>query len=296
MIVASVEENLLEDKVSNNNFKYVFCFCLFFILGGILGIILTTKYLELQDEDGNNIVKTDGSSSIDITNDKDYSATIELLKGMLDDPLFYNSNGLTSEGITNEAKLVYVYNYLINKQSFESVTKTPVTLYWNATYCDYDFQVETAGDILLYECHLQKLTFENVNNAAKTLFGIDQLDNSNGFQVNDNTKCVIEDGAYLCGKIAPVTGITGELTPKFEIQKVTKEEDGSIIIYEKGYLVDTRSNIVNPNDGYDNYYLHSSDSTAYYYELKSADNLTFKHVFKIDDNRNYYYSYSEVVK
>ena len=67
-------------------------------------------------------------------------------------------------------------------------------------------------------------------------------------------------------------------------------------IYEKGYLIDNRSNVDNPTDQYDNYYLHSFDSTNYYYELKSADNLTFKHTFKTEDRQNYYYVSTELIK
>ena len=47
---------------------------------------------------------------------------------------------------------------------------------------------------------------------------------------------------------------------------------------------------------FDKYYLHSSDSTEYYYELKNADNLTFKHTFVTKDRVNYYYVSSELVK
>ena len=91
-------------------------------------------------------------------------------------------------------------------------------------------------------------------------------------------------------------GYSGELESKFDVIKVTKDSSGTIIVYEKGYLVDNRSNVNDPFDQYDNYYLHSSDSNEYYYELKSADNLIFKHTFKTDDKENYYYIGTELVK
>ena len=61
-------------------------------------------------------------------------------------------------------------------------------------------------------------------------------------------------------------------------------------------MVDTRSNIIDPNDGHDNYYLHSSDSNIYYYELKSADNLVFAHTYIMGEDGNYKYNGTAVVQ
>lgn len=297
--MANVEE-VMESHDSNNGFKYLLCFCIFFILGGVLGIILTTKYLEMQDEDGNNLSKNNNTKSIDITNDKDYESTINSLYSINStSSLFYNSNGISNETITRDQLLDYIYKYLVKENKY--TTDVINALYWGSNVCNNDFLVSTGTNsdgstFSVGGCDVKNITFVEVNNAAKKLFGISNVDNSAEFISNDNVKCVINGEGYMCGSITSTTGITGELTPKFEITKVTKEEDGSIIIYDKGYLVDTRSNIVNSDDGYENYYLHSSDSTAYYYELKSADNLTFKHVFKMDNDRNYYLASNEVVK
>ena len=100
--------------------------------------------------------------------------------------------------------------------------------------------------------------------------------------------CVSDGDFIICGNVVDNSGITGALESKFSVIKVTKDEDGSINIYEKGYLVDNRSNVI-ASGQYENYYLHSSDSDAYYSELRNADNLTFVHKFKTDDKKNYYY-------
>ena len=298
MIVANTEEEF--DKSSNNNIKYLLCFCIFFILGGVLGIIMTTKYLELQDEDGNNLTMNETENSIDITGDKEYEATISSLKSIISaSPVFYNSNGFKSAEMNKDDMLSYIYKYLISAEKFTD--STLANTYWGSSYCENDFLVsyESTDDGSSYSlgiCELKNMSINDINAAAKSLFGVDNVDVSGDFMATDNTKCIIQGENYVCGLVNPVTGITGELTPKFDTLKVTKEEDGSLIIYEKGYLVDTRSNVVNPDDGYDNYYLHSSDSSAYYFELKSADNLTFKHTFKMNSDRSYYLFSSEVVK
>ena len=98
----------------------------------------------------------------------------------------------------------------------------------------------------------------------------------------------MQNNLYICGNIAN-NNVTGDLESKFTILKVTKDLDGTIKIYEKGYLLDNRSNVKAQHPGYDNIYLHSTDSTEYYYELRNADNLTFVHTFKENDNQEYYY-------
>ena len=60
--------------------------------------------------------------------------------------------------------------------------------------------------------------------------------------------------------------------------------DEDIVITEKGYLYDNRSNLTTPDK---NYYLHSSDSTEYYFELKSSENLYFIHTFVKNQDGSY---------
>ena len=86
----------------------------------------------------------------------------------------------------------------------------------------------------------------------------------------------------------------GEVVSKFEIVKVTIDDNNTITIYDKGYLLDNRSDVEIVGD-YKNAYLHSYDASEHYYELKSSDNLTFKHVFNNIDNK-YYYVSSELYK
>jgi hypothetical protein len=141
-----------------------------------------------------------------------------------------------------------------------------------------------------------RISIAKLKELNEKLFNDEILDTSVPFNVDLDKKCVIDLNDYVCGNVTNVYGYTGELESKFDILKVTKDSAGTVIIYEKGYLVDNRSNVDNPTDQYDNYYLHSSDSKDYYYELKSADNLTFIHTFKTDDGENYYYVSTELVK
>ena len=140
---------------------------------------------------------------------------------------------------------------------------------------------------------ISKALFLDIN---QKLFNDELIDTSVNFDIDITKKCVLDGESYLCGAVQNISGYSGALESNFEVVKATKDVDGTIIIYEKGYLHDKRSNVDNLTDQYDNYYLHSSDSKEYYYELKSSDNLTFKHIFKTDDSEEYYYVSTELVK
>jgi hypothetical protein len=113
------------------------------------------------------------------------------------------------------------------------------------------------------------------------------------FYLADTKKCVVVGEYYYCGDATALTGVTGSLDTRFSIEKVIKDNKGNIYIYDKGYLIDNRSSVVR-TEGINNYYLHAADSKDYYFELKSADNYTFKHTFKLGEDNNYYYVQSEL--
>lgn len=291
----------MNDK-DNNAFKYIFNFLIFLILGVTIGIYGATKYMNSHKVEDSNEEVVEESSVIDITEDSDYSDLISELDGFINsNKLFYSSKGVIFSDLAPELKLAIEYDYLIkNKLDVTSTVDVPYigsktcvlkngTVNINANFSTNDYGVVTYDNV----CNILKLSKELVVDNHKKLFGdlnYDLID----FKPVDGKICVFENNAYLCGNIDKVDNITGELIPKFEIIKVEKRSS-SIIIYEKGYLQDTRSSVVNPDDGHEKYYLHSSDSNEYYYELKSADNITFAHTFKKNAD-NYVYEKTEVVK
>lgn len=281
----------VDSKKGNNTIKYIIFSLVFFVLGLLLGVVCTNKVLQSKDKEKTDVVEE--KDVVDITDSDDYKNTITKLLNILNkNTIFYNSNGVSLLTMANDTKLNIVYDYIINNKTISTEEIDAVS--WTATVCNHDFLVKYAqnADGTNYntgKCDVQRISFDLMNDTYQELFNDINIDLTQPFLVSNSKKCEVEETGYVCGTILDNSGITGTLESKFNVEKVTKEKDGTIKIYEKGYLVDTRSNIVNPDDGYDNYYLHSSDSTAYYYELRSADNYTFIHTFKLNEKNNYYY-------
>lgn len=274
----------MEEVNKNNSIKYIICIILFFVIGVGIGIIGAKKFLESKKEE-KDVTPSNGIS--DITESPEYQATIEKLHNMVNkNSLYYSTNGFDPMLIDNDTKLKYAFSTLFTNQEY--TTETWYAIDWNLGVCANDFLVDllntgqSSGGCTIYR--IAPDTVKNTFIKSFTQASIDVVE----FLTNDGKKCMLDANGYFCGTITR-DQITGELKPKFTITKVLRDEDGTITIFDKGYLEDTRSMVVNPDDGIDHYYLHSSDSKDYYYELKSADNLTFVHEFKLDQNRNYYY-------
>ena len=109
----------------------------------------------------------------------------------------------------------------------------------------------------------------------------------------DNKKCTPIGEYIYCGNVDSLTGVIGELKPRFTVNKVMMDDE-HIYIYDKGYLIDSRSTVPYV-EGESNYYLHAADSSEHYHELKSADNLTFKHTYRLQNDGKYYYLKTELV-
>ena len=289
------ESSYLNDNKGKSSFKYILFFAIFFAIGVGLGVVVTKHFL--KDKDNNDESSAEVASDVtDITNSLDYKNTIDKLMQTINGNVeFYDTNGVSVSTMANDFKLRLLYKY-ISKNNNQYETENINSSSWGSSTCDGGFLVyvlsnDDGSEYFSGYCTLNKVPYSMFNDAYHTLFNSSNLDLSQEIVIG-NRKCIPAENNYLCGEIA--TDITGELTSKFNIIKVTINKDKDIQIYEKGYLVDTRSNIVNPDDGYDNYYLHSYDSNLYYYELKSAENLTFIHTFKLDDNNNYYYQQTEL--
>lgn len=294
------QQNSSDLKLNDDNrtFKYIIFMAVFFVIGIAIGFTFTKRYL--SDKDEKEPVDMQIADNNDITENKEYSDLIESLHSIVKENIaFYNSNGIDISTMENNLKLEYVYNIIKENKLYEETNIN--ALYWNSPTCEYDFltTVVTNEDGSTYTtgvCDLKRVSKSVLQDNYFKVFNNSVLDVNSEFYPDNKTKCIVEEASYLCGEINSTDGvISGALTPKFTIQKVTKEED-MIVISEKGYLEDTRNTIVNPEDGIDHYYLHSSDSKDYYYELKSADNLTFEHYFKMDSTGNYYYIKTEVKK
>ena len=235
---------------------------------------------------------------LDITKDPDYVEIINTLHDYLGkDSIFYSSLGVDLEKMSNDNKLRVTYEYIESNNLFATETLQPA--YYGSLTCNNNFNLDVivAADGSLSNgtiCTVNTITLENFINNYKKIFNNENIDVSQPFNPKSTKSCVIVDNSYQCGNVNN-SNISGSLDSKFEVVKAIKEKD-KITIYDKGYLVDTRSSIVNPDDGHDNYYLHSSDSTTYYYELKSADNLTFAHTFVKGSDNNYRYNGTSVVQ
>ncbi len=280
----------LEKEKKSNFFKYILLFVLFLAVGIVIGVYGAMRYMAKKD---NNEPMNNVPEIKDITNDSVYQNTINSLYSIVNNnSIFYSSKGVDIGSIDNSNKLSLIYQYILSNNEYTKETLNKI----DANYCDYNFILDSSGDanIPSLVCTVYKFKKEDVTSLGKKLFNDSTIIVDGNFNPSSTELCVSVDDSYICGNIA--TAQSGTLEIKFNIQKVTMNTDGTIEIYDKGYLNDKREGVDNPNDQYDNYYLHSSDSTEYYYELKSADNLTFKHTFKTDDNANYYYVSTEVFK
>lgn len=285
----------VKDPKKNNTLKYIIIFIIVLCIGVIAGVFLAHQYLENKDSKTDNSNISDDANVTDITDDTAYVDLINKAYNIVkDNSVFYNSNGIDIKTLDNGTKLLLVYEYVLNKNLF---TKDNLLVIGNGL-CDYNFVEDPIPDgqsISSNICSVMKINAADLLTASKTLFNDETINVNSNFSPTSSSSCIVNNGVYICGNIISNT-TTGALEPHFEIQKVTLANDGTIEIYDKGYLVDKRSGVDNPNDQYENYYLHSSDSTNYYYELKSADNLVFKHTFATKDNVNYYYVKTSVVK
>lgn len=283
------------EKKKKNKFKYFIIFILFIGIGVGLGIFGTKKYLEYKEKEDIPVAE---EGPVEITDDVKYQDLIFELKDLLNnDPMFYSTNGVVASSLDNTSRLNLLYSYIINKKMANS-EQLDIDYIGASTCKSGVFLLDINNDptIVSNKCSVVRFSTSLLKELNEAIFNDEILDTSVAFNVGLDKKCVVDSTDYICGNITNIYGYTGELESKFDIVKVTKDIDGTIVIYDKGYLVDKRTNVDNPTDQYDNYYLHSSDSKDYYYELKSADNLTFKHIFKTDDNENYYYVSTELVK
>ncbi len=287
-----------KEEVNNDNnktkisfIKNILLIVVFLGCGVAIGIYGTNKVMEEKDKE--NVINDGDEWPLEITSKSEYKDQIdELYSIVTGNPIFYSTGGLTFNVMNTNDKLTYIYNNLVANQVGETTTLS--SLYLASPTCNYNFLTDPGANefVVTNVCTVVKIMKSEFNKVAEKLFNVKDLDTNSEFYPADGKKCASENDYYLCGNITPVLNITGALETKFEIIKVTLDKDDTITIYDKGYLTDKRSNVVNPNDGYDNYYLHSSDSKDYYYELKSADNITFKHTFKKNESGKYYFANS----
>lgn len=286
-----------EIKKEKHTLRNVIVFVIFFVIGVVVGYLGTSKILENREDENDKTPIVEDNGVIDITEDEGSVELINSLLAMLDNnPMFYSTKGVTASSLDNTSKLVFIYNNL-KKNNVGTIEELASEMY-GSTNCLNGFITDVGENALVStnKCTVTRINKSSFLETNKKLFNDEILDTSVNFSPADGLNCVVDADSYLCGNVTKTSTITGKLESVFSIVKVTKDEEGTIEIYEKGYLNDKRSNVNDPYDQYDNYYLHSSDSTDYYYELKSADNLTFKHIFKTTDRQNYYYYSTEMVK
>lgn len=284
-------------KKTKNVLKYILLFILFLLIGFALGFYGTTLYLQFKEaEKEKNVDETEWP--IDITNDEQSKKTIERLTGILNkDPIFYTTKGVNISTLDKNVKLIFLFDY-INRANQGTDATLDIVDFENMTCVNGIMADELIEGQENRVCSVKTYDFSLFTEASKVLFNENELDTSINFSPEDGRSCFAdtENKRYICGNVPKQTNITGKLESKFDVIKVTKDEDNTIQIYEKGYLNDKRSNVINSSTNYDNYYLHSSDSTNYYYELRSADNLTFRHTFKTNNGSDYYYVGTELFK
>ena len=283
-------------KKKGSKFKYFLIFLFFIAAGVCLGIFGTSKYLEYKDQEDKTPVVEEGP--LDITDNEKYSEQIDNLLSYLNaDPLFYDTKGVVAGKLNNTSRLILIYEYIVKNEL--NTTEVLQPYYYGATTCHNGlFAADSLVDATntTTGCTVSKIPTSLFADINTNLFNDEILDTSVSFDVSITKKCVLDVDSYICGNVQNMSGYSGSIESNFEVVKVTKDSDGTIVIFEKGYLHDKRSNVDSLTDQYENYYLHSFDSKEYYYELKSSDNLTFKHTFKTDDSENYFYVSSELVK
>ena len=288
--MAKKKETLSEDNKNNSTLKYIIIFGIYFVFGVVLGVIGAKKFL-VSDDAPEPLPVVEEEKEKDISNDPEYQETITYLKYLIgQNPIYYRSTGVDASQLTNDEKLKIVYEYVIRDTNLETATENLVS--WENQECSGGI----LSDLIYNDngtsytaglCTYYVLPISKVMESYRVLFNNENLELVT-FDVDDRYRCVIGDENFACG-LYTRNDYTGSIENNFLIRQVTLEEDDTINIYESGYLKDTRSFVNIPDDGIDNYYLHSSDSELYYYELRKDDNLTFKHVFKKDSNNKYYY-------
>lgn len=283
-------------KKTKNLVKYILLFVLFLLIGFALGFYGTTLYLQFKEaEKEKNVDATEWP--IDITDDEKSKKIVETLTEFLNkDPIFYTTQGVNLNTLDKKVKINFLFEY-INRMNHGTNATLEIVDNENMT-CANGFIADAGTEEQENRvCTVEVYDYSLFTDASKKLFNEAELDTTINFSPEDGRNCITdrENNRYICGNVPKQTYITGKLESKFEVIKVTKDEDNTIQVYEKGYLNDKRSNVIN-SGAYDNYYLHSSDSTNYYYELRSADNLTFRHTFKTNNGLDYYYVGTELIK
>lgn len=275
--------------------RYLILFVIFMAIGVVIGILGTQKYMEYKDSKKEEAPVIDEGPE-DITNVEEYTELINKLhKFVVDYSLFYTTKGVKVENMPNNDRLLMAYDYVSKDSNTIVEEKLESTLGSNS--CLDTFALDDSSNLWRRDngCTIKKVKRSLLEEKNTQLFNDKLIDTSSSFVNSEYKFCIVSEEYYYCGNKLDETINTGKLESKFSVIKATKDE-GKIELYEKGYLLDTRSIETSLIGGHDKYYLHSSDSKDYYYELRNADNLTFKHTFVTTDRINYYYVSSEIVK
>jgi hypothetical protein len=286
-MASETTKKIKKDREGTPIFKYSLLFILFLAIGIVLGIFGALKYIEYRNsQESDKPLVSDEPE--DITKKEDYKELITNLTAILDaNPLFYNSNGINISSLDNATKLTLIYNRLVKEG--QGTNEEIESLWYGSTNCVNDFVTDpTDNGYSSNKCTVTKFQKSAFLEISKKLFNDALVAMDGNFNPSSSKLCVPDGEDYVCGNVYDASGVTGSLESKFTVVKALRLDDGTIEIYEKGYLVDKRSNVLASGVA-ENYYLHSSDSDSYYYELRNADNLTFKHTFKTEDKKNYYY-------
>lgn len=281
----------VKEEKSNNVFKYIVLFILFLGIGVGLGIFGAKKYLDNKKNEEEPVIQ---QGPEDITDVDEYKQLVNKLHGFVNQySLFYSTKGLEASKMNNIDRLVIVYDYA---KSNAKTVEDKLTAVLGTKNCMDRFALDdpSANAWNTNYCTVNKVDIKLLQEYNKNLFNDDLINTSVEFINSEGKLCIVKETSYVCGSRKDAVD-AGKLEVKFDIIKVTKDE-GTIVIYDKGYLLDNRTSTIMLNDGHDKHYLHSADSNEFYYELKSADNLTFKHTFVTTDRVNYYYVSTELVK
>ena len=281
-----------KNKKSKKGFLVVIIFVLFFAVGAVSGVFGTKYYFDLnkEEEAGEDFVV---AKEKEITTKQEYQDTISKLHSYIKNYAeFYDSKGIELSTMDNNLKFRMIYNLVVADKL--GVNETANVTYYGSGVCENGFLADVLDQgIPSTVCTVQKYKKEDFLLKYNAMFAKSEFNLNVEYYPTDNKKCVPYEEHIYCGNINNITGITGELAPRFTINKVMIDDD-NIYIYDKGYLIDGRSNVPRV-EGQTNYYLHAFDSAEHYYELKSADNLTFKHTYRMQEDGKYYYLKTELV-
>ena len=209
------------------------------------------------------------------------------------DGLFTYSDGLINyDKLSNETRLCIAYQ----KSNFKDIETGTIKKDKKNNTCTKEGMVFRL-DNEQKECSYTKVSQSIVRETYKEIFGQD-LETQEKFKIDNLNICYLKDDYYYCGLSETFTYTLGNESVIYRVINKAVEKGDDIIIYD--YFVK-----INDNKCYKNYTTSSiNDKCSKKYEDQKDINFKFikkygtayKHIFRQNDNKTYYWVSSEPIK